>query len=39
MFQGAALKRLKMCEDCRVRALYESEGMGGDKSVSPEGLS
>jgi len=25
MFQGDALKRLKMCEDCRVRAMFAEE--------------
>ncbi len=25
MFQGAALKRLQMCEDCRVRDMYADE--------------
>lgn len=25
MFQGEALKRLKMCEDCRTRAIFEAE--------------
>jgi len=39
MFQGTALSRLKMCEDCRVRALFASEGLGGDKPVSPGDVS
>jgi ferredoxin len=26
MFQGAALERISMCEDCRVRDMYEAEG-------------
>ena len=27
MFQGAALERLKMCEDCRVKAMFkDSQG-------------
>ena len=39
MFQGKALERLKMCEDCRVKAMFASEGTGGDKPVSPGGLS
>jgi len=38
MFRGAALERLKMCEDCRVKAMYAAEGMG-DKPASPGGLS
>ncbi|UCC55792.1 MAG: 4Fe-4S binding protein [Gammaproteobacteria bacterium] len=38
MFQGAALERLKMCEDCRVKAMYAEEGMG-DEPASPGGLS
>jgi ferredoxin len=38
MFQGAALERLKMCEDCRVKAMVTAEGPGG-KPVSPGGLS
>jgi len=28
MFQGEALERIKMCEDCRVKAMYKSEKMG-----------
>ena len=35
MFQGEALERLKMCENCRVKAMFSSEGMGGDKPASP----
>jgi ferredoxin len=38
MFQGKALERLKMCEDCRVKALYAAEGLG-DKPASPGGMS
>lgn len=38
MFQGAALERLKMCEDCRVKALFAAEGMD-DTPASPGGLS
>ncbi|HUT42526.1 MAG TPA: 4Fe-4S binding protein [Gammaproteobacteria bacterium] len=38
MFQGVALERLKMCEDCRVKALYASE-TAGDKPASPRGWS
>ena len=25
MFKGAGLRRLQMCEDCRVRAMYVDE--------------
>ena len=39
MFQGNALRRLQMCEDCRVRAMYadelaelDAEGPEGDQS-------
>ncbi len=28
MFQGEALNRLRMCEDCRVKDLFASEGPG-----------
>jgi hypothetical protein len=38
MFRGEALERLKMCEDCRVKAMFAAEGMG-DKPASPGGLS
>jgi ferredoxin len=38
MFQGEALKRLKMCEDCRVRALFTDEATG-NKPASPGGWS
>jgi ferredoxin len=38
MFQGDALKRLKMCEDCRVKALFTDEATG-DKPASPGGWS
>ena len=27
MFQGEALERIKMCEDCRVKAMYKTEKM------------
>jgi ferredoxin len=37
MFQGDALERLKMCEDCRVKALFAADGMG-DKPASPGGV-
>jgi len=39
MFQGEALERLKMCADCRVKAMFASEGMGGDNPASPGRLS
>ena len=38
MFQGKELERLKMCEDCRVRAMFEDESAGG-KPASPGGWS
>ena len=38
MFQGEALKRLKMCEDCRVKDLFSAEGRD-ETPVSPGGLS
>jgi len=38
MFQGAALERLKMCEDCRVKALFAEGGMS-DTPDTPGGLS
>ena len=38
MFQGEALERLKMCEDCRVRAMFEGEA-AGSKPASPGGWS
>ena len=37
MFQGPELERLKMCEDCRVKALFANNS--DDKPVSPGGLS
>lgn len=37
MFQGEALERLKMCEDCRVKAMFAAEGPG-DNPASPGGL-
>jgi ferredoxin len=37
MFEGDAVERLKMCEDCRVKAMFASDGMG-DKPVSPREL-
>ena len=36
MFQGAALKRLQMCEDCRVKALFSDESTG-DRPTLPGG--
>ena len=39
MFQGAALERLRMCEDCRVKAMFSDEGTGHNKPVSPGGWS
>ena len=38
MFQGEALQRLKMCEDCRVKAMFDDEAAGG-KPASPGGWS
>jgi hypothetical protein len=38
MFQGEALERLKMCEDCRVKAMFEGEAAGG-KPALPGGWS
>jgi ferredoxin len=37
MFRGEALERLKMCEDCRVKAMFAAEGTG-DEPASPGGL-
>jgi hypothetical protein len=31
LFQGAALERIRMCEDCRVQDIYGDEG--GDAQV------
>jgi ferredoxin len=36
MFQGAALERLKMCQDCRVKAMFASEATGS-KPAAPGG--
>ena len=36
MFQGKDLERLKMCEDCRVRAMFNDEAAGGSPA-SPGG--
>jgi hypothetical protein len=38
MFQGDALERLKMCEDCRVKAMFADEG-SGERPASPGGWS
>jgi ferredoxin len=38
MFQGDALQRLKMCEDCRVKAMFADEG-AGERPASPGGWS
>jgi ferredoxin len=38
MFQGEALERLKMCEDCRVKDMIAAEGMG-NTPATPGGLS
>ena len=38
MFQGGALERLKMCEDCRVKDMFAVEGTD-EKPVSPGGFS
>ena len=38
MFQGAALERLKMCEDCRVKAMFADEA-AGVAPASPRGWS
>ncbi|MGB5474304.1 MAG: 4Fe-4S binding protein [Gammaproteobacteria bacterium] len=38
MFQGAALERLKMCADCRVKVLFAGE-TADDKPASPRGWS
>jgi len=38
MFQGAALERLRMCEDCRVKAMFAGEA-AGNKPASPGGWS
>jgi len=38
MFQGGALERLKMCEDCRVKALF-ADAAAGDEPASPGGWS
>jgi ferredoxin len=39
MFQGAALERLRMCEDCRVKAMFTDEALHDSKPVSPGGWS
>ena len=38
MFQEGELERLKMCEDCRVKAMFTAQGLV-DKPVSPGGPS
>jgi hypothetical protein len=35
MFQGAALQRIRMCEDCRVIDMMEAQGR--DEVVTPGG--
>jgi ferredoxin len=35
MFQGAALERIRMCEDCRVRDIYGDEGGEAQVRVDP----
>ena len=37
MFQGPEMERLKMCEDCRVKAMLTNNG--DDKPLSPGGFS
>lgn len=36
MFQGVALQRIKMCEDCRVRDIYGDEGGDAQIRVEPQ---
>jgi len=36
MFQGDALERLKMCEDCRVKAMFAAEGPGDQPASTGE---
>jgi ferredoxin len=38
MFQGDAITRIKMCEDCRVKALYD-DSLAQENSQSPGGIS
>jgi len=35
MFQGAALERIRMCEDCRVRDIYGEEGGDAQTRIEP----
>jgi hypothetical protein len=35
MFQGAALERIKMCEDCRVNDIYGDENSDAQIKVDP----
>ena len=35
MFQGAALQRIRMCEDCRVRDIYGDEGGDAQIRIDP----
>lgn len=39
MFQGAALERLKMCEDCRVKVMFADESVDGNHPAVPGGWS
>ncbi|MGB5177602.1 MAG: 4Fe-4S dicluster domain-containing protein, partial [Gammaproteobacteria bacterium] len=35
MFKGAALQRIRMCEDCRVRDIYGDEGGDAQIRIDP----
>jgi ferredoxin len=35
MFEGAALERIRMCEDCRVRDIYGDEAADAQLAVEP----
>ncbi len=35
MFQGAALERIKMCEDCRVMDIYDDKGGDAQSTIGP----
>jgi ferredoxin len=35
LFQGTALRRIRMCEDCRVRDIYGDEGADAQIRVDP----
>jgi ferredoxin len=37
MFQGAALQRIRMCEDCRVNDIYGDEGSEAQIKIDPAG--